>query len=117
MPSPAPIAFDWLLAEHPAIARRWLTSVAQRIAGAQKWLLHPLGASLPQQTARLLRTEADAHRQVNLSQRVLAAMLGVQRTSLNRVLRDMEADGLIALGYRSVHILPRDRLTTVAGHR
>lgn len=38
----------------------------------------------------------------------------MQRTSLNKVLCDLETDGVISLGYRSVSILERDRLTKLA---
>lgn len=40
-----------------------------------------------------------------LPQRTLAAMLGVQRPSLNKVLRQFEQQGLLELSYRSVRIL------------
>lgn len=40
-----------------------------------------------------------------LPQRTLAAMLGVQRPSLNKVLRQFEERGLLELSYRSVRIL------------
>jgi CRP-like cAMP-binding protein len=108
-------AFDRLLAEHPAIARRWLYSVARRISASQERILGLLGASLPQQTARLLAAEADDAATVRLPQRVLAAMLGVQRSSLNKILREFEHDGLIQLGYRTIRIVDRRRLAKQAG--
>lgn len=109
-------AFDRLLAEHPAIARRWLYSVARRISASQERILGLLGASLPEQAARLLLAEADAGAAtVGLPQRVLAAMLGVQRSSLNKVLREFEHDGLIELGYRTIRIIDRRRLAKQAG--
>jgi CRP/FNR family transcriptional regulator, cAMP and macrophage regulator len=111
-------AFDRLLAEHPAIARRWLSSVARRVSAAQERLLGLLGASLPQQAARLLLAEAEASTDtVRLPQRVLSAMLGVQRSSLNKVLREFEHDGLIELGYRAIRIRDRKRLAKTAGTR
>lgn len=108
-------AFDALLTAYPAIARRWLTSVAARTSGSQNRILDLLGATLTEQTARLLLAEADpATGTVQLPQRVLAAMLGVQRTSLNKVLRDLERDGVVELGYRAVHLRDPDRLATHA---
>jgi CRP-like cAMP-binding protein len=110
-----PAGFDRLLAEHPAIGRRWLTSVAARLANAQHRMLSLLGASLTQQAAQLIADEAD-NGTVTLPQRTLAAMLGVARPSLNKTLRALERDGLLQLGYRSITILDPARLTK-ATHR
>jgi CRP-like cAMP-binding protein len=96
--------FERLLATRPPIARRWLSSVAQRLAASQARVLGLLGRSLTAQAARLLAEEADSGR-VGLPQRTLAAMLGVQRPSLNKVLKDLERDRLIQIGYSSVDIL------------
>jgi CRP/FNR family transcriptional regulator, cAMP and macrophage regulator len=97
-------AFERLLAERPTIARRWLSSVAARLARSEARLVGLLGGSLAEQAARLLLEEA-SDGLVPLPQRTLAAMLGVQRPSLNKLLRDFERQGLIELGYRSVRIL------------
>src|SRR6266540_381888 len=98
-------SFERLLAERPAIARRWLSSVAARLASSQARLLGLLGGSLAEQAARLLLDEAGDGDVVVLPQRTLAAMLGVQRPSLNKVLRQFEEQGLLELSYRSVRIL------------
>lgn len=106
--------FEGLLAARPTIARRWLSSVAQRLAASQARVLGLLGGSLTAQAARLLAGEADDGR-VSLPQRTLAAMLGVQRPSLNKVLKDMERDGLISIGYSAIDILDAGRLARLAG--
>ena len=102
--------FDGLLAARPGIARRWLSSVAQRLAASQARILGLLGGSLTAQAARLLAEEAVDGR-VELPQRTLAAMLGVQRPSLNKVLKELERDGLIRIGYSAIDVLDRNRLT------
>jgi len=51
---------------------------------------------------------------VELPQRTLAAMLGVQRPSLNKVLKDLERDGLIRISYAAVEVLDRARLAARA---
>lgn len=101
--------FEQLLATRPGIARRWLSSVAQRLAASQARVLALLGGSLTTQAAKLLAEEAIQGR-VELPQRTLAAMLGVQRPSLNKVLKDLERDGLIRIGYSSIEIPDPARL-------
>ena len=105
--------FEQLLATHPAIARRWLSSVAQRLAASQARILALLGGSLAVQTAGLLDEEAVDGR-VELPQRTLAAMLGVQRPSLNKVLKELERDGLITISYRHIEIRDTTRLASRA---
>ena len=105
--------FEDLLATHPAIARRWLSSVAQRLAASQARILALLGGSLAAQAATLLAEEAVDGR-VELPQRTLAAMLGVARPSLNKVLKDLERDGLIRISYATIEIPDRVRLTSHA---
>jgi len=106
--------FDRLLAERAQLARRWLTSVATRLAHSQSRLLGLLGGTLTQQTARLLLDEADNTGRIALPQRTLAAMLGAQRPSVNKVLRDLEHHRLIELAYRSIRIVDRHGLTRAA---
>jgi CRP-like cAMP-binding protein len=105
--------FENLLATHPAIARRWLSSVAQRLAASQARILALLGGSLASQTASLLEEEAVEGR-VELPQRTLAAMLGVQRPSLNKVLKDLERDDLIRISYGTIEVIDRAALATRA---
>lgn len=105
--------FEQLLAGHPAIARRWLSSVAQRLAASQARILALLGGSLAAQAATLLAEEAVDGR-VELPQRTLAAMLGAARPSLNKVLKDLERDGLIRISYSSIEVLDLGRLAARA---
>ena len=105
--------FEQLPATHPAIARRWLSSVAQRLAASQARVLALLGGSLTAQASRLLAAES-VGRRVELPQRTLAAMLGVQRPSLNKALKDLERDGLIRISYRHIEIRDTTRLASRA---
>ena len=109
----APEDFEELLATRPAIARRWLSSVAQRLAASQARVLELLGGSLTAQACKLLADEAVSGR-VELPQRTLAAMLGAQRPSLNKVLKDLEHDGLIAISYSAIEIRDTTRLASRA---
>lgn len=100
--------FEELLARHPAIARRWLSSVAQRLATSHERLIALLGHPLPAQLAGLLLDEAQDDGSgpvVRLPQRTLAAMLGVARPSLNKILKDFERQDHIEVGYAAVRVL------------
>jgi CRP-like cAMP-binding protein len=105
--------FEQLLATHPAIARRWLSSVAQRLAASQARVLALLGGSLTAQTGSLLVEEAVDGR-VELPQRTLAAMLGVARPSLNKILKELERDRLIRISYSTIEVLDAVKLAARA---
>ncbi|MBI2701783.1 MULTISPECIES: Crp/Fnr family transcriptional regulator [Mycobacterium] len=106
-------AFDRLLAGHPAIARRWLSSVAQRVSASQARLIGLLGRPLGAQLAQLLLDEAVESR-VELAQRTIAAMLGVRRPSINKVIKDFERNNVIKVGYAVIDIVDRDALAALA---
>ncbi len=110
--------FERLLADSGHIARRWLSSVAQRLAVSQARIIGLLGRSLSQQVAALLLDEsADGSdgAVVGLPQRTLAAMLGVQRPSLNKILKELERRGLIDVRYAAIGLLDRQGLLAIAG--
>jgi CRP-like cAMP-binding protein len=110
--------FEQLLATRPAFARRWLSSVARRVSASQDRVLALLEGTLASQTAMLLAEETIDGR-IELPQQTLAAMLGVQRPSLNRVLKDLERDGVIRIGYAAIDVLDQvglaDRATRADG--
>src|SRR5918996_1398484 len=106
-------SFEALLREHATVARRWLSSVAARVSRGQERLMGMLGRSLIEQTTRLLLDEQHDGN-VPLPQRTLAAMLGVQRPSLNKVLKELEKKGLIALGYGRIEIINASGLESLA---
>jgi CRP-like cAMP-binding protein len=106
-------AFEGLLATHPNIARRWLSSVAQRVSAGQGRLVALLGRTLPAQVAQLLIDES-VDGSVQLAQRTLAAMIGVQRPSLNKVLKEFERRRLIAIHYAGIDLLDVDGLRAKA---
>lgn len=106
--------FEHLLADSRHIARRWLSSVAQRLAVSQNRIIGLLGRSLTEQVARLLLDEA-VDEAVPLPQRTLAAMLGVQRPSLNKILKEFERRGLLEVRYAAINVLDHQGLLTVAG--
>ncbi|MFV2196493.1 Crp/Fnr family transcriptional regulator [Nocardiopsis sp. LOL_012] len=105
--------FERLMSEHRALARRWLASIAGRLDASQMRIMDLLGKSLTEQTAQLLLDEASSA-VVPLPQRTLAAMLGVRRPSLNRVLKRLERERLIEMRYAAIEILDPDGLVKKA---
>lgn len=96
--------FEALLADRPALARRWMASVARRLATGQARVLGLLGQPLARQAAQVLLDEA-AGGVVRMPQRTLAAMVGVQRPSLNKILKEFEHDGLIRVRYAAIELV------------
>lgn len=109
----SPEEFDRLLTARGQLARRWLTSVAARLASSQIRLVGLLGGTLTAQTARLLLDEADREGRIALSQATIAAMLGARRPSVNKVLGELAQAGWIEVSYRSIRVVDRNRLGTV----
>src|ERR671918_1081684 len=105
---------DRLLAARPAVAQRFLYSLASRLDRMQQRLLQLTGGDLRQQVASLLLDEAGEGRLVRLPQATLAQLLGATRPAVNRILKALEAEGLISLGYRQVKVTDPRALERVA---
>ncbi|HZA74939.1 MAG TPA: Crp/Fnr family transcriptional regulator [Acidimicrobiales bacterium] len=103
-----------ILEQRPRLAHRWMVSIALRMAKIQARLVDLLAGGLQAQLASLLVREPEQGR-IQLSQHVLAALVGGRRTSVNRVLKDLEARQLIKLRYRQVEILDPPGLAALAG--
>ncbi|GAB3669480.1 HTH-type transcriptional regulator Cmr [Nocardioides korecus] len=101
--------FEELLASHPQVSRRWLTSVSQRLARSHSRLTSLLGQPLEIQVAQLLLEER-LDDVVSLPQTTVAALLGVRRPSVNRVLRKFARAGLVEISYGKVRILDAESL-------
>lgn len=103
-----------LLGRRPMLARRWLVSVAQRMAAMQDRVSDLLAGSLDMQVASWVLREAGTDG-VTVSQQTLARLLGARRTSVNQSLRRLEADGLIETGYRRIAVRDAARLAAAVG--
>ena len=99
-----------LLGRRPLLARRWLVSVAQRMAAMQDRVSDLLAGGLDMQVASWVLREAGTDG-VSVSQQTLARLLGARRTSVNQSLRRFEAQGLIETGYRRIAVRDEARLT------
>jgi CRP-like cAMP-binding protein len=109
---PRPHSID-CLAEHPPIPRRWLSSIATRLARSHARIVALLGRPLAAQVARLLLDEA-IDGIVRFPQGTLAAMLGVHRPALNRTLKELERQKAIEVGYGRIRVLDRAVLEGIA---
>lgn len=106
--------FEILMRSSPALARRWLSSVAYRLAHAQRRVLQLTGRDLTTQLAGILLDE-ERDGAVALPQETLAALLGVRRPSVNKVLRAFERRGIVRLSYGRVQLINQDALRRSAG--
>lgn len=102
-----------LLQTRPLVARRWFVSLAERMAGLQSRLVDLLAGGIEAQLASILLREADGEGRVRTTQGNLAEMLGVQRSSVQRVLKLLEAGGLVELRYRCIDLIDQGGLVSL----
>ncbi len=103
-----------LLERNPQATRRFLFSLASRLERMQRRLLELTAGDLRHQVAALLVDETDDERAtVRLSQSTIAELLGATRPSVNRVLKQLETDGILDLAYRRVEVADRTRLLAI----
>lgn len=105
-----------LLGRRPMLARRWLVSVAGRMAEMQDRVSDLLAGSLDRQVASWLLREGTGDG-VAVSQLTLARLLGARRTSVNQSLRRLESDGFITTGYRRITVVDPDGLAEMLATR
>jgi CRP-like cAMP-binding protein len=108
------LALCSLLQRRPRLARRWLVSVSLRTTELQARLVDLLAGGLEAQLASILIRHAEQG-VVHLNQAILAQLVGGWRTSVNRVLKHMEARAVIRLRYGQVEVLDPAALAIVAG--
>jgi len=101
-----------LLQSRPHIAHRWFVSLAERMAGLQSRLVDLLAGGLESQVASILLREANGD-DVRLTHGQLGEMLGTPRASVQRVLKSLEAAGLIKLHYRRIELADQTGLLSL----
>ncbi len=102
------------LSEHPTICFRWLVSALNQLKDTQRRVIQMLQRTVKSQVADLLLQEADESGSVELSQAMMATLLGAGRQSVNQALRELVEEGSIDTGYRMVRVLDEDRLRSAA---
>lgn len=110
------VEFHQLLEQRSGLTLRWLNSLACRLISYQTRLTELLAGDIEAQIASVLIGTAVRSR-VNLNQTRLAELVGVNRSSVNRVLRQLEEQNLVRLRYSQVEILDEAALALVAGQR
>ena len=103
-----------LLEQRPRLAWAWLHSVSARVAGFWFRVVELLAGGLEAQVASVLIRRAEDG-VLHLSQGNLAELVGHPRTSINRVLKHLEAEGLVRVSYGQVEILDHAGLAKAAG--
>jgi CRP-like cAMP-binding protein len=103
-----------LLEQRPRLAWAWLHSVSARVAGFWFRVVELLSGGLEAQVASVLIRRAEDG-VLHLSQGSLAELVGHPRTSVNRVLKHLEAEGLVRVSYGQVEIVDEAGLAKAAG--
>jgi CRP-like cAMP-binding protein len=97
------------LASNTSVSLCWLAGMATRLGDLEARLGDLGTVSVETRLAALLLEES--HRgEVTLSQYTLAGLLGVHRSSVNRLVRQLQASQLVTVGYRRIRIIDREGL-------
>lgn len=99
--------FRWLIQRYPEFALRWSDAMACRMAGYERRLLDMLAGDLRAQTSSLLLHEFADSDVTHLTHQMIAELLGVQRTSISRVVSQLAHHEIVESGY--AHMRLRDR--------
>lgn len=113
---PAPV-FLASLEQNPGFAKRWVVSLGGRLAACQARLEDLLAGDLRAQVASLLLHEATATPTIQLTQQLIADLLGARRTSVNRVLQGLAQEGIMELRYGQVLVRDCDALSAASQTR
>jgi CRP/FNR family transcriptional regulator, cAMP and macrophage regulator len=101
-----PDAVSWLLQTRPSLSRRYIVYLVGHLERMAKRVEELSGGGLRARVASVLLDQAaDGSGIIRLPQSTLADLLGASRSSVNRILKDMEARGMVRVRYRRVEIL------------
>ncbi len=93
-------AFDAIVAHEPRYALDFAQLICQHIRVAMEMWMEAISAPLPARVAQaLLEISGGPQAQTRITQESLAAMIGVSRQTVNRVLKSYEKQGLIDVHY------------------
>jgi CRP-like cAMP-binding protein len=106
--------FWQLIGQCPEFAQRWVAHSACRMSGYQNRLLDLLAGDVRSQVASLLLHEFAGAGSRLLTQQMIADLLGVQRSSVSRVMHHLERHGAIKMSYARLKLLDRAALARAA---
>jgi CRP-like cAMP-binding protein len=108
-------AFGRLLRSDTSLCHLFLFSLAGRLGRMQERVVELARGDLRTRIAALLVGETGGVSGViRLPQATLAHLLGASRSSVNRILKDFENQGLLRVDYRRVEVLDVERLREAA---
>jgi CRP-like cAMP-binding protein len=106
-----PDAVTWLLQSRPTLCHQFVVYLAGHLERMARRVEELSGAELPSRVATVLLDQTlDGRRILRLPQATLADLIGASRPTVNRVLKDLAAAGMIRIAYRRVEILDAARL-------
>lgn len=110
--------FDRLRSAHPAVERLLVEMLAERVRRLSDHLVDALHMSTDERIVRRLLEVCERYGCPNsgrvvvpLTQDAIGDLAGAARPTTNRVLRRLEADGILALRRGSIEVLDREALT------
>ncbi len=110
--------FDRLRSAHPAVERLLVEMLAERVRRLSDHLVDALHLSTDERIVRRLLEVCERYGGPNsgrvvvpLTQDAIGDLAGAARPTTNRVLRRLEADGILALHRGSIEVLDRAALT------
>ena len=112
--------FDRIRADHPGLDRFLVMVLSARLQSTSRQLLDALYLPADLRVARCLVRmhtifSVDGPAPIPLTQADIASMAGVTRSTANRVLKQAQADKVLALGRGTFEILDVERLRRSAG--
>ena len=114
--------FRWLIQQSPEFALRWSDAMAFRTADYERRLLDMLAGDVRAQVSSLLLHEFADSDVTQLTHQMIAELLGVQRSSVTRVVSNLAQHQIIESGYAKMRLRDRASLARAAlgytpGHR
>jgi CRP-like cAMP-binding protein len=111
--------FEALLAEHPAVERFLVVALAAQVRNMTDQLAEALFDPVDKRVYRRLRllhelSSADGERWISLRQEDVATLAGTTRSTVNRLLRRLEDEGVVDLRRGAVAIRDPEALTRLA---
>ncbi|RRO20678.1 Crp/Fnr family transcriptional regulator [Saccharopolyspora rhizosphaerae] len=106
--------FRWLIQRYPEFALRWTDAMACRMAGYERRLLDMLAGDLRAQISSLLLHEFADSDVTRLTHQMIAELLGVQRTSVSRVVSHLVQHDIVESGYGHMRLRDRNALARAA---